>query len=429
MQLKDELFCFAVLHCINQAACNVCSNITYSTLADIRRSTAYDSTSDLCDRDVIKDGSWYRFKSVAGDKMPEFNPGIKHCGTYVPIWMNGNHPTKLGEAVKRIACAAIPSRRPAGCGRKFDIKVINCGGFFLYQLKKPEDCRLAYCSVLTGPVVLQNEPETSSTAIRLSWNPISKKFWNGKQLTFQVDVFSVDYTLVKSYTTTKNTAIISGLLPATTYIVNITGRTVLGRIENRTVTVKTKERCQGNAYRDVVENGKCIPCPKNSKTSKGKKKCLCKNGFRRFPGENHTQPCYEFPSPVEDVIFLDNCKTEDSVTLLWKPPLQQSNHSVLYDVTCNKCLSRNDSEPCKEPCGAFVTFKPSQNNLVYHLVTVKGLDRDTEYQFVIYSKNQNSLRINRTNWRRKAIRIKTEGITFFYLSVRHVHYNSILELS
>ena len=95
--------------------------------------------------------------------------------------------------------------------------------------------------VLTGPVVLQNEPETSSTAIRLSWKPISKKFWSGKELTFQVDVFSADYTLVKSYTTKKTTAVISGLLPATTYIVNITGSTVFGRIENRTVTVKTKE--------------------------------------------------------------------------------------------------------------------------------------------------------------------------------------------
>ena len=146
MEFKCVLFCFAVLHCIYDIACNVCSNITYTTLADIRRSTAYDSTSDLCDRGVIKDGSWYRFKSVAGDKMPEFNPGIEHCGTYVPIWMNGSHPTKLGKAVNRIACAAIPSRRPAGCGRKFNIKVINCGSFFLYQLKEPKECHFAYCA-------------------------------------------------------------------------------------------------------------------------------------------------------------------------------------------------------------------------------------------------------------------------------------------
>ena len=138
--------CFAVLHCITDIASGVCSNITYTTLNDVRRSTAYDSTFDLCDLRVIQDGSWYRFKSLAGDKMPEFNPGVRHCGTYVPIWMNGKHPTKLGETVDRTACAAIPFRRPAGCGGKFDIKVINCGSFFLYQLKEPKQCSLAYCA-------------------------------------------------------------------------------------------------------------------------------------------------------------------------------------------------------------------------------------------------------------------------------------------
>ena len=139
------LLCFAVLHCITDFASGVCSHITYTTINDIRRSTAYDSTSDLCDRGVIKDGSWYRFQSVAGDKMPEFNPGVKHCGTYIPIWLNGKHPTKVGEAVDRTACAAIPFRRPIGCGSKFDIKVINCGGFFLYRLKEPHQC-YAYCA-------------------------------------------------------------------------------------------------------------------------------------------------------------------------------------------------------------------------------------------------------------------------------------------
>ena len=95
--------------------------------------------------------------------------------------------------------------------------------------------------VPSGPVVFDKDPESSSTGIRLLWKPISKTFWNGEEITFQVDVLSADYTLIKSYTTKKNTAIISGLFPATKYIVNITGRTVFGAIENRTVTVKTTE--------------------------------------------------------------------------------------------------------------------------------------------------------------------------------------------
>ena len=102
--------------------------------------------------------------------------------------------------------------------------------------------RIAYSYVVpSGPVIFEKEPETSSTGIRLRWKPISKKFWNGEEITFQVHVFSLDYTLVKSYTTKKNTAIISGLFPNTTYIVNVTGSTVFGPIENRTITVKTNE--------------------------------------------------------------------------------------------------------------------------------------------------------------------------------------------
>ena len=137
MDLPAVLLCFAVLNCMTDFACGVCSNITYTIINDIRR-------IDLCDRGVIKDGSWYRFKSVAGDKIPDFNPGIKLSETYVPIWINGKHPNKLSEKVNRTVCVAIPFRRPVGCRTKFDIKVISCSSFFLYRLREPQQY-YAYC--------------------------------------------------------------------------------------------------------------------------------------------------------------------------------------------------------------------------------------------------------------------------------------------
>ena len=143
---STAVLCFLTLYCISGVACNVCSNNNYETINNVRRSTAYTATSDLCDRHFIQDGSWYRFKSVAGDKMPEFNPGINHCGTFIPIWMKGKHPSNRGEKVNRIACAAVPWKFPAGCGQRFDIKVLNCGSFFLYQLKEPQHCTYAYCA-------------------------------------------------------------------------------------------------------------------------------------------------------------------------------------------------------------------------------------------------------------------------------------------
>jgi hypothetical protein len=78
--------------------------------------------------------------------MPESNPGRYHCGTYIPIWMNGRHPTEVGKEEDRTACAPVPWVFPLDCGEKYDIKVINCSGFYLYQLKAPKRCTYAYCA-------------------------------------------------------------------------------------------------------------------------------------------------------------------------------------------------------------------------------------------------------------------------------------------
>ena len=98
------------------------------------------------------------------------------------------------------------------------------------------------CLVSSGPVVFEEDPKTSATGIKISWKTISKRFWNGEQVTFEVNVYSVDHILKKSHLTKVTGAIISGLRPKTTYIVSITGRTVFGRFQNVTVTlVTTKE--------------------------------------------------------------------------------------------------------------------------------------------------------------------------------------------
>ena len=112
------------------------------------------------------------------------------------------------------------------------------------------------------------------------------------------------------------------------------------------------------------------------------------------------------PSPVTDIKFIG--RTETSIRLLWQAP-EPSNQDVLYDIKCNKCTSGSNSGSCEEPCGRSVTFKPSQNNLTQTNVTIQGLKGETEYEFVIYSKNSNSLRINKTNWASQRKKIKTEG--------------------
>ena len=123
---------------------NPCSG-TYDTVTDVRRSTAYNETTDLCDRRFIKDGTWYRFVSAVGNKMPETNPGNRRCGTYAPIWLNGHHPTVDGVVIDVTACAVMPWLHPV-CGIAYNIKVVKCGNFFLYRLKPPKQCSVAYCA-------------------------------------------------------------------------------------------------------------------------------------------------------------------------------------------------------------------------------------------------------------------------------------------
>ncbi|CAB4045378.1 Hypothetical predicted protein, partial [Paramuricea clavata] len=131
-----------------------CYGIHYKTINDSRRSTGYDVSDNhlsnntrehICDRGLLQDNAWYRFSSEAGGEMPTTKPKYGSCGTYVPIWMNGFHPTIEDGIVARKACANVPRLRPLGCGYSYNIHVRNCSGYYVYQLKTPAHCTLAYC--------------------------------------------------------------------------------------------------------------------------------------------------------------------------------------------------------------------------------------------------------------------------------------------
>ena len=128
-------------------ACNnCCSNTTYKEINNPRRSTKSSwnlGENALCDRD-LKLG-WYRFTSFAGGKIPERMVAPDHCGTRAPVWLNGRHPTKMGENVVRQACVNKLGL-DNGCWEFFDINIMNCGDYFVYYLRPPDYCSVAYCA-------------------------------------------------------------------------------------------------------------------------------------------------------------------------------------------------------------------------------------------------------------------------------------------
>lgn len=141
-------------------ACNnCCSNTTYTEINNPRRSTKSSwniGENALCDRDLQL--GWYRFTSFAGGKIPERMVGHDHCGTRAPVWLNGRHPTKKGQNVVRQACVNKLNLNH-GCWEFFDINIMNCGDYFVYYLRPPDYCSVAYCAGYMKPCPYGKEGE------------------------------------------------------------------------------------------------------------------------------------------------------------------------------------------------------------------------------------------------------------------------------
>ena len=114
-----------------------CSN--YKTLSEPDRAQGYKGIV-RCDRSLIK--GWYRFQGGAGKQMPDKCVPKQQCGTHAPGWLNGSHPSVADGAVQRKVCFHWSS---GCCQWSQDIRVRNCGGFYVYELPPTRYCSLRYC--------------------------------------------------------------------------------------------------------------------------------------------------------------------------------------------------------------------------------------------------------------------------------------------
>ena len=86
---------------------------------------------------------WYRFSGAAGNQIAESCVDMFRCGTSSPGWLNGSHPTVNEGAVQRRVCFTYDSDC---CFSSIYIRVRNCGGFYVYQLKPTKPYRDSrYC--------------------------------------------------------------------------------------------------------------------------------------------------------------------------------------------------------------------------------------------------------------------------------------------
>ena len=114
-----------------------CSN--YRILNESDRAQSYMGVVK-CDRSLAK--AWYRFQGGAGNKMPDNCVPKNYCGTHAPGYLTGGHPTVNQGAVSRKVCFHWSS---GCCQWSQNIRVRNCGGFYVYELPPTRYCSLRYC--------------------------------------------------------------------------------------------------------------------------------------------------------------------------------------------------------------------------------------------------------------------------------------------
>ena len=114
-----------------------CQN--YQSLNSADRKINYYTTYQ-CDNGLGP--GWFRFKGAAGSRMPTACPPTHRCNAHAPGWINGGHPSVADGQVTRQVCF----HWTAGCCEwSTNIKVRNCGSFYVYYLSGTPTCQLRYC--------------------------------------------------------------------------------------------------------------------------------------------------------------------------------------------------------------------------------------------------------------------------------------------
>ena len=115
--------------------------LSYSELTNVERRLTAAIDVSLCDVHSLVPG-WFRFHGDAGTKMPTFCPPRRSCGTHVPGWLNGAHPTMAEGQVTRQVCF----HWDYGCCQwTINIQVRNCHSYYVYYLIKAPTCHLVNC--------------------------------------------------------------------------------------------------------------------------------------------------------------------------------------------------------------------------------------------------------------------------------------------
>eukprot|EP00794_Sanderia_malayensis_P015865 gene15865-17463_t len=136
---------------------DACGN--YRTLQDAERAVTHsEEISNRCDMNLT--AAWYRFSGQAGNRLLSSCPAATtskkyRCGSYYQGWLQASqpHPSVSEGEVTRTVCFTSADSCDQ-CDYTKQIKIKNCGQFYVYFLDGVPACNATYCGEkTTGQIV------------------------------------------------------------------------------------------------------------------------------------------------------------------------------------------------------------------------------------------------------------------------------------
>uniref|UniRef100_A0A9J8B5F8 Uncharacterized protein n=1 Tax=Cyprinus carpio carpio TaxID=630221 RepID=A0A9J8B5F8_CYPCA len=200
----------------------------YTVLDDPWRSTS-NTNSSKCDKSVTWSG-WYRLL-INGLSAHILDTCVAQysCGTDVPLWIRGGHPTVQDGVVTRDVCGHLINY--CCYYGAYPIKVKACpGNYYVYELVRPNECNLAYCAegqvFMVGPQVTLNKMprlDTTNSSVDIDLIGISKNNTERSAAVAFMSYITMENLLKPDFFNTSNdtiksmmSTVISATLPKTT---------------------------------------------------------------------------------------------------------------------------------------------------------------------------------------------------------------------
>jgi len=102
----------------------------YTTINDPSRGVNNTSTKP-CDQSVFNSTpKWVRFIGEGGTQIPTSAVGPSRCGSSATGWYSGPMPTDLDSTANGTVCFSWQANT---CNWRNDIRVTNCGSYYVYQ--------------------------------------------------------------------------------------------------------------------------------------------------------------------------------------------------------------------------------------------------------------------------------------------------------